>query len=108
VEIISLYLWLFAKEFENTFPKICKNKLSGAYVVQNVIIKESNHIYLDTCRKSFNWFNSSQLMHICQSSKLVTFLTSYLLWFVLASITKKGEIEREMGVKIFPIIGFGV
>jgi hypothetical protein len=37
---------------------ICKNKLSGAYVVQNVIIEESNHIYLDICRKSFNWFKS--------------------------------------------------
>jgi hypothetical protein len=24
-----------------------------------------------------------------------------LLWFVLASITKKGEIEREMGLIIF-------
>jgi hypothetical protein len=30
-----------------------------------------------------------------------------LLWFVLASITKKGEIEREMGLKTFPIINFG-
>jgi hypothetical protein len=25
---------------------------------------------------------------------------SYLLWFVLASITKKGEIEREIGLTI--------
>jgi hypothetical protein len=24
-----------------------------------------------------------------------------LLWFVLASITKKGEIEREIGVYLF-------
>jgi hypothetical protein len=39
--------------------------------------------------------------------KLVTFLTFYLIWFVLASITKKGEIEREI-VSIFPIIDFGV
>jgi hypothetical protein len=31
----------------------------------------------------------------------------YLLWFVLASITKKGEIEREI-VSTFPIIDFGV
>jgi hypothetical protein len=26
----------------------------------------------------------------------------YLLWFVLASITKKGEIERELGIHLFP------
>jgi hypothetical protein len=39
-------------------------------------------------------------MHICQNCKLVSFLTLYLLWFVLASITKKGEIEREMGLII--------
>jgi hypothetical protein len=25
-----------------------------------------------------------------------------LLWFVLASITKKGEIEREIGSNLFP------
>jgi hypothetical protein len=30
-----------------------------------------------------------------------------LLWFVLASITKKREIEREIA-SIFPIIDFGV
>jgi hypothetical protein len=25
-----------------------------------------------------------------------------LLWFVLAPITKKGEIERELGLHLFP------
>jgi hypothetical protein len=25
-----------------------------------------------------------------------------LLWFVMASITKKGEIERELGLHLFP------
>jgi hypothetical protein len=67
-------------------------------VVQNVIIEESNHIYLDICRNSFNWFKSKQLMHNYLNCKLVTFHTLYLLWFVLATITKKGEIEREMGL----------
>jgi hypothetical protein len=33
-----------------------------------------------------NWFNSA---------------LTYLLWFVLASITKKGEIEREIGSNLF-------
>jgi hypothetical protein len=30
----------------------------------------------------------------------------YLLWFVLASITKKGEIEREICLHLF-LIDFG-
>jgi hypothetical protein len=49
----------------------------------------------------------SKLMHICQNANLLHFYTLYLLWFVLASITKKGEIEREI-VSIFPIVVFGV
>jgi hypothetical protein len=43
-EITLLYHWLFAKEFEKTFQKICKNKQSGANVVQNIKIEERNHI----------------------------------------------------------------
>jgi hypothetical protein len=27
-----------------------------------------------------------------------------LIWFVLASITKKGEIEREIGLTFFPVL----
>jgi hypothetical protein len=37
------------KNLKELFQKICKNKQSGANVVQNVIIEESNHIYLDIC-----------------------------------------------------------
>jgi hypothetical protein len=44
-ETIFLYHWLFAKEFEKTFPKDCKNKLSGANVAQNVKLEENNHLY---------------------------------------------------------------
>jgi hypothetical protein len=58
-------------------------------------------------RKTFNWFISSNL---CTSVKLQTsyISTLYILfWFVLASITKKGEIEREMA-STFYIIDFGV
>jgi hypothetical protein len=36
LEIIFLYLWLFAKEFEKIFPKDLQNQASGAKVVQNV------------------------------------------------------------------------
>jgi hypothetical protein len=46
-EIILSYYWLFAKEFEKSFSKICKYKQSGANVVQNVKLEESNHIYLE-------------------------------------------------------------
>jgi hypothetical protein len=36
LEIIFLYLWLFAKEFENTFLKDLQKQASGSNVVQNV------------------------------------------------------------------------
>jgi hypothetical protein len=36
LEIIFLYLRLFAKEFEKVFPKYLKKQASGANVVQNV------------------------------------------------------------------------
>jgi hypothetical protein len=36
LEIIFLYFWLFAKEFEKIFPKIFEKQASGANVVQNV------------------------------------------------------------------------
>jgi hypothetical protein len=42
------------KDLKRLFQKICKNNLSGANMVQNVIIEESNHIYLDICRNPFN------------------------------------------------------
>jgi hypothetical protein len=46
-------------------------------------------------------------MHFCQNANQLHFYILYLLWFVLAKITKKGEIEREMASTI-PIIDFGV
>ena len=48
--------------------------------------------------------------NLCTSVKMQTSYISTLyicFWFVLASITKKGEIEREI-VSTFPIIDFGV
>jgi hypothetical protein len=36
LKIIFLYLWLFAKEFENTSPKGLQKEASSAIVVQNV------------------------------------------------------------------------
>jgi hypothetical protein len=50
--------------------------------------------------KSINWFNSKQPMHLPYANWFNSTLI-YLLWFVLASITKKGEIEREIGFNLF-------
>jgi hypothetical protein len=58
LEIIFLYLWLFAKDFEKTFPKDLQKQASGANVVQNVNRRKQSHLLLDLCRKSFNWFKS--------------------------------------------------
>jgi hypothetical protein len=45
LEIIFLYLWLFVKQFEKVFPKYLQKQESGANVVQNVKLEESNHVY---------------------------------------------------------------
>jgi hypothetical protein len=44
--LIYIPLTICKKDFEKIFQKICKNKTSGASVVQNVKIKETNHAYL--------------------------------------------------------------
>jgi hypothetical protein len=41
LEIIFLYLWLFAKDFENIFPKDLQKQAGGANVVQNVKWKKA-------------------------------------------------------------------
>jgi hypothetical protein len=64
------------------------NRSNQTYMLRNAFIFKITNAHLSKC-------------------KLVTFLPLYLLWFVLASITKKGEIEREI-VSTFPIIDFGV
>jgi hypothetical protein len=49
--------------------------------------------------KESNPFISSKIINYALTvCKLVHLCTLYLLWFVLASITKKGEIEREIGL----------
>jgi hypothetical protein len=56
-DIILSYYWLFANEFQRLFQKICKNKLSGVNVVQNVKLEESNHVYLEILSISLNSSN---------------------------------------------------
>jgi hypothetical protein len=52
------------KNSKRLFQKICKNKLSGANVVQNVKIEESNHIYLEMFLVGLNSSN------LCTSTKI--------------------------------------
>jgi hypothetical protein len=56
---------------------------------------QSIHSYPFVIRLS-NWYLCTYLM---QTSSFLHFI--YLLWFVLASITKKGEIEREIGLTFY-------
>jgi hypothetical protein len=46
LEIIFLYLWLFAKEFEMIFPEDLQKQASGANVVQNVKKKKAITVIL--------------------------------------------------------------
>ena len=45
------------KEFQSLFQRICKNKLSGANVVQNVKLEENNHVYLEILSIGLNSSN---------------------------------------------------
>jgi hypothetical protein len=65
-----------------------------------MLIHQNNHICLEVLSFQSNLWTSAKM-------QTRQFYTLYLLWFVLASITKKGEIEREMD-PTFPIIDFGV
>jgi hypothetical protein len=49
------------KSLKRVSKRICKNKTSGASVVQNVKIKESNPCISN---ESINWFNSKQPLHL--------------------------------------------
>jgi hypothetical protein len=61
-------------------------------------IKETIHAYLISI--DIGSIPSNLCTYIIQTSSNYALL--YLLWFVLASITKKGEIERELGLHLFP------
>jgi hypothetical protein len=46
LEILFMYLWLFAKRLWKDFPKEFAKKTSGANVVQNVKRKKAIHAHL--------------------------------------------------------------
>jgi hypothetical protein len=90
-------LTICKKTLKRISKRICKNKTSGASVVQNVKYEESNpcisyKMYIGLTPSNF-------CTYIMQTSSILQII--YLLWFVLASITKKGEIEREKGLHLF-------
>jgi hypothetical protein len=95
--IIHIPLTICKKTLKRISKKICKNKTSGANVVQNVKRKKAIHAYLMKVQIGSIPNNlCTYLMQTSSNSALI-----YLLWFVLASITKKGEIEREIGSNLF-------
>jgi hypothetical protein len=56
--------------------------------------RKAIHSYLE--KYSIGLIPSNLCTYHMQTSSFLHFI--YLLWFVLASITKKGEIEREIGL----------
>jgi hypothetical protein len=59
--------------------------------------KKAIHAYLVELIIGFN--PSNLCTYLMQTSSISALI--YLLWFVLASIAKKGEIEREIGLHLF-------
>jgi hypothetical protein len=60
------------------------------------ILKKRKAIHSYLVRVSIGLITSNLFTYLMQTSSFLHFI--YLLWFVLTSITKKGEIEREMGL----------
>jgi hypothetical protein len=91
--LIHLPLTTCKRTSKRIYKRICKNKTSGASVVQNVKIKETIHAYL------ISIYIGSILSNLCtyimQTSSIMHFYTCFGL-----SITKKGEIERELGLHL--------
>jgi hypothetical protein len=95
---IHLPLTICKRTLKRIYKRICKNKTSGASVVQNVKNKETIHAYL------MRIYTGSILSNLCtyNYANWFNYALIYLLWSVLASITKKEEIERELGLHLFP------
>ena len=74
---------------------ICKRFLKKSF--QNIKYEERIHAYLMKC--NIGLIPSNLCTYLLQTSSITALI--YLLWFVLASITKKGEIEREIGSNLF-------
>ena len=95
--LIHIPLSICKKTLKRIYRRICKNKTSGASVVQNVKIKETIHAYLMSsyigtipCNLCTNIMQTSSIMH-------------FYICFVCVGINhQKGEIERELGLQLVP------
>jgi hypothetical protein len=95
--LIYLSLTICKRTLKRIYKRIYKNKTCGASMVQNVKNEETILAYLISIY--IGSIPSNLCTYIMQTSSNCALL--YLLWFVLASITKKGEIERELGLHLF-------
>jgi uncharacterized membrane protein YbjE (DUF340 family) len=87
------------KDFEKGFTKeFAKAKHMVQAWSKMLKIKETIHAYFIGIY--IGSIPSNLCTDIMQTSSNYALL--YLLWFVFASITKKGEIERELGLHLFP------
>jgi hypothetical protein len=100
--LIHLPLTICKKTLKRISKRVCKNKTCGESMVQNFNMKKAIHAYL--VEMIIGFIPSNLCTYIMQTSSNSALL--YLLWFVLASITKKGEIKREIGLHLF-LIDFG-
>jgi hypothetical protein len=76
------------------FKKICKTKQVVQMWSKMLNKRKAIHSYLVILSISLT---PSNLCTLIINAYLLHFCTFYLFWFVLASITKKAEIEREIG-----------
>jgi hypothetical protein len=96
LNLIHLSLTICKRTLKRIYKRICKNKICGTSVVQNDKNKEIN-----PCASYENLLVQFLVTLALTLCKLVHYALLYLLWFVLASITKNGEIEREIGLHLF-------
>jgi hypothetical protein len=96
--LIHLSLTICKRTLKRIYTRICKTKHVVQAWSKMLRNKETIHAYLISIYIGSN--PSNLCTYIMQASSNYALL--YLLWFVLASITKKGEIERELGLYLFP------
>jgi hypothetical protein len=100
------YTFDYLQKKLNKFPKYLQKQKLWCKCGPKYQIKESQtiHSYSFLVILSIS-LTPSSLCTIISIANYLYFYTCYLLWFVLASNTKKGEIEREIGLTI-SIINF--
>jgi hypothetical protein len=80
LKILFIYLWLYCKRtLKRIYKRICKNKTSGASMVQNVKNEETNHAYLISIY--IGSIPSNLCTYIMQASSIIHFYTCFgLCW----------------------------